>query len=147
MAVITGGCACGAVRFEFEGPPMFGAACHCRACQYAAGGAPTYIVGAARAGFRITKGAPKVYLSKGDSGGDVGRAFCGDCGTPLYSIPPGDAPFVPVKVGALDDPSSFSPQFHIYMESAQPWHQLAEGAIQFPKSPPAPPPGRGIAAG
>jgi hypothetical protein len=135
-AGITGGCACGAVRFRFEGPPMLAGACHCRACQYAAGGAPTYVVGAARDSFEITQGEPKIYTSRGDSGAPVGRAFCAQCGTPLYSIPGAETPFVPVKVGALDDPSGFRPQFHIYMDAAQPWHRVEEGAVRFPKAPP-----------
>jgi hypothetical protein len=141
MATIEGGCACGAVRFEITEPLMGSGVCHCRACQYAAGGPPTYVVLAPKLGFKVTKGTPKVFTSKGDSGGEVGRAFCGECGTPLYSVPGMMTPFVPVKVGALDDPSGFQPQIHLYTEAAQPWHLMHEGLPQFPKMPPMPPPG------
>ncbi|HET6969712.1 MAG TPA: GFA family protein [Phenylobacterium sp.] len=125
------------MRFEFEGPAIASGACHCRACQYAAGGAPTYVVGASREAFKVTQGEARLFLSKGDSGADVARAFCPDCGTPLWSVPSSaQVPFIPVKVGALDDPSAFQPQFHIYVDAAQPWHHLAASAIQFPKAPP-----------
>jgi len=141
MSDIEGGCACGAVRFRISGDLIGSGACHCRACQYAAGGAPTYVVLAPAAGFAVTKGEPKVYYSKGDSGADVGRAFCPDCGTPLYSMAAdGSMPFMPVKVGALDDPSVHSPQIHLYVSEAQPWHQMAPGLPQFPKMPPMGPP-------
>ena len=136
MSDIEGGCACGAVRFKITAPAVGGGVCHCRACQYAAGGAPTYVTLVPKDAFEITKGQPKIYNSKGDSGGDVGRAFCADCGTPLYSIPGPMVPFVPVKVGALDDPSSFSPQLHLYVEARQPWHAMHDGLPQFPRMPP-----------
>ena len=141
MSDIEGGCACGAIRFTISGNLIGSGACHCRACQYAAGGAPTYVVLAPSAGFKITKGTPKVFVSKGDSGGDVGRAFCPECGTPIYSSPGENAPFIPVKVGALDDPSGHPPQIHLYVEAAQPWHLMGEGLPQFPRMPPFAPPG------
>ena len=141
MSDIEGGCACGAVRFRITGDLIGSGACHCRACQYAAGGAPTYVVLAPLDGFKITKGTPKVHVSKGDSGGDVGRAFCAECGTPIYSSLPGGNPdFVPVKVGALDDPSGHGPQIHLYVEAAQPWHQMHPGLPQFARMPPMDPP-------
>ena len=55
MSDIEGGCACGAVRFRISGDLMGSGACHCRACQYAAGGAPTYVVLAPVGGFQVTK--------------------------------------------------------------------------------------------
>ena len=140
MSDIEGGCACGAVRFKITEAPVGGGVCHCRACQYAAGGPPTYVLLAPKLGFAITKGEPKVYTTKGDSGGDVGRAFCADCGTPLYSVPGPMTPFIPVKVGALDDPSIFQPNLHLYTDDAQPWHLMHEGLPRFPKMPPMGPP-------
>lgn len=140
MTQITGGCACGAVRFEITADPVGGGICHCRACQYAAGGPPTHVLLVPRPGFKVTKGEPKVYTTKGDSGADIGRAFCAECGTPLYSIPGPMTPFYPVKVGALDDPSIFTPNLHLYMDEAQPWHLTHAGLPQFPKMPPTAPP-------
>ena len=115
---------------------MGSGACHCRACQYAAGGAPTYVVLAPKAGFTVTKGQPKAYASKGDSGSEVSRMFCGDCGTPLFSMTSAMVPFLPVKTGALDDPSRHPPAIHLYVEAAQPWHQMHDGIPQFQKMPP-----------
>jgi hypothetical protein len=53
--------------------------CHCRACQYASGGAHATSVVVPRGAFRITRGEPKGYASVGDSGGKVTRMFCADC--------------------------------------------------------------------
>src|SRR3974390_2630038 len=109
MSHAQGGCLCGAVRYEISAEPIFQVACHCRDCQYAAGGAPSLIVVVPRAAFRVTKGAARTYSSLGDSGAPVERNFCPDCGTPLWSEPKGIGDFIALKVGGLDDPSAFRP--------------------------------------
>jgi hypothetical protein len=135
MTMIEGGCQCGAVRYQI-GAPFFGmAVCHCRACQYASGGGPNYVALAQREAFEITKGEVKVFRSRGDSGAEIGRAFCAQCGTPIYAEPAG-GPLLPVKVGSLDDPSSLSPALHIFTEFAQPWHPVTPGLPAFPQGPP-----------
>ena len=84
MAVRTGGCLCGAVRYESEGDPVFSLQCHCRDCQRSSGTAYIAAMRVPASGFRITQGAPKRYIGKADSGNAITRAFCGDCGSPLY---------------------------------------------------------------
>jgi hypothetical protein len=116
-------------------------ACHCTDCQKASGGGANYVGLAPTSGFEVTKGEAKVFRSKGDSGAEVGRAFCAQCGTPLWSIPPG-APFLPVKLGALDDKSDLAPQMHLYVSSAPKWHLMEADLPKFPKMPPSPPAGQ-----
>jgi hypothetical protein len=139
MSDVTGGCACGKVRFKFN-KAMGCGVCHCLDCQKASGGGPNYVVLALKDGFEVTKGEARVYTSKGDSGADIGRAFCADCGTPLWSLTGPETPFNPVKLGALDDSSGYRPALHLYTDSAQPWHLMHEGIPRFPKMPPAGPP-------
>ena len=140
MDVREGGCACGAVRFSVSGPLMGVGVCHCTDCQKASGGAPNYVALAPKAAFEVTKGEARVYTCKGDSGGDIGRAFCADCGSPLWSVTGADAPFTPVKLGALDDNSDLTPMLHLYTGSAPPWHLMHAGLPTFEKAPPFPPP-------
>ena len=140
MSERTGGCACGAIRFKVTAPFMGVGVCHCTDCQKATGGPPNYVALAPPGALEVTKGEAKVYVCQGDSGGDVGRAFCPECGSPLWSVPPG-APFMPVKLGALDDNADLTPMLHLYTASAQPWHLMHEGVPTFPKAPPFPPPG------
>src|SRR5580698_7609590 len=83
----NGGCACGAVRFKVTAPFLGVAACHCTDCQKASGGGPNYVALAPASGLEVTRGEARVFHAKGDSGGEVGRAFCADCGTPLWSTP------------------------------------------------------------
>ena len=140
MTELTGGCACGAVRFEITAPLMGVGVCHCLDCQKASGGGPAYVALAPKMAFVVTKGEPRIYASKADSGAEIGRAFCADCGTPLWAVPGSMAPFYPVKVGALDDSSGVTPGVHLYTDSAQPWHLMHEGLPRFPKMPPMGPP-------
>ncbi|WP_461619492.1 GFA family protein [Bradyrhizobium sp. 23AC] len=97
------------------------------------------MLGMCEMGRAIVRGGPKVYVSKPESGEDAKRAFCPECGTPLWSVPPG-APFTTVKLGALDDNSDLIPGLHLFVSSAAPWHRMHEGLPQFPKMPPSPPP-------
>ncbi len=72
------------------------------------------------------EGTVKTFDDTGDSGATVKRQFCGDCGSPLFSIvehPPG---LIFVKAGTLDDPSGLKPSFHCYTKSAQDWVELGD---------------------
>ena len=140
MSDIEGGCACGAVRFKITAPAMAVGVCHCLDCQKSSGGGPNYVALFPKTSFELTKGEAKVYECKGDSGADIGRAFCADCGTPLWAIPAPMTPFFPVKLGALDDRADYMPSLHLYTDSAQPWHLMHEGLPRFPKAPPMAPP-------
>ena len=113
---------------------------HFRHGQKGSGGGPNYVALIPKTGFEVTRGEAKVYTCQGDSGADIGRAFCGNCGSPLWSIPGEMSPFFPVKLGALDDPSTMAPSLHLYTDSAQPWHLMHEGLPRFGKMPPFPPP-------
>jgi hypothetical protein len=132
---ITGGCFCGAIRYEIAGEPAFQFACHCRDCQYASGGPPTLGIVVPNAALKVVKGEPRTHWVTGDSGGKVGRSFCADCGTPLLSHPTAVGDFAVIKVGSLDDPSIFNVQADIWMKSAQPWHRPHPGAAQFSEGP------------
>ena len=131
-----GGCACGAIRFRTEAAPMGTGACHCTACQKLSGGGPNYVALLPKGALVVTRGEPKLYNSKGDSGADVARAFCADCGTPLWSIPE-QAPFMAIKIGAFDAATDLGPRMHIYVASAPAWHPVPEGVPTFPRMPPA----------
>lgn len=133
---VAGGCACGEVRFGFYEPVLFQAACHCRACQYAAGGGPASVVGVRRDQFRVTRGHPSEFATLADSGSLVTRAFCGTCGTHLYAHSESEPTVCSVKVGALDDPSQFRPKLQMWTSEAQPWHRRGWLAARFRRARP-----------
>jgi hypothetical protein len=132
---LTGGCYCGALRYEAKGDPTFKAQCHCRECQYISGGGPNFFMILPAPGFTYTQGAPKQF-SRSDLENPVTREFCETCGTHLVTRRPGlDA--VILKVGTLDDPSQFEgPHMAIYTVDQQPFHVIADAlptAERLPK--------------
>lgn len=130
---LTGGCYCGAVRYEAEGDPMMKAQCHCRECQYISGGAPNIIVCMPLSGFSYSKGAPKAF-TRSDIERPVTREFCANCGTALATKSPG-FPAAIIKVGTLDDPSAVGPDIALYTVDKQPFHHIPAGMPAFERLP------------
>lgn len=135
-SVRTGGCLCGAVRYGSEGEPVFSLHCHCRDCQRSSGTAYIAAMRVPADGFRITRGAPKRYVSKADSGNEITRAFCGDCGSPLYVQVSTRPDIVGLRVGTLDDPSEFRADADIFVKSAQPWDHMDPALPKYDTYPP-----------
>jgi hypothetical protein len=124
---MTGGCLCGAVRYEISGEPVMQAICHCSHCQRQAGSAFSTIVGVPEDKVTITAGSPKSYIDHGESGKTVERQFCGTCGSPLFSLVEVAPGLTFVKSGTLDDPSFFKPAVQVWARSKQDWVDL--GAV------------------
>ncbi len=131
----SGGCLCGAVRFELtEAPAMFGL-CHCGACRHLSGGEPAAVVVGPRESFRLTRGTMKAYRRAADSGSVVDRHFCPECGTHIASrLEAG--PFMAVKISTLDEPPALQPQFEIWTSQAQPWAHRPAGVASFEENAP-----------
>jgi hypothetical protein len=121
---MNGGCACGAIRYEAIGEPVVAFACHCTDCQRANGGGPAHEVIMPTAGFRLMRGFPRVNWIQAESGNQLGRSFCGACGTPVFVELKNRPELRAINAGSLDDPSQFAPAMHIWTRSALPWHQI-----------------------
>lgn len=123
MTSRSGGCLCGAVRYELKAEPAVQAVCHCKNCQKQAGTAFSMIVGVPEAAISIT-GSLTTYIDHGDSGNEVRREFCGKCGSPLFSRVAGASGLVFVKAGTLDDTTGFTPAVQVWAKSRQDWFDL-----------------------
>ena len=135
-SVLTGGCHCGAIRYEAAGEPIFASQCHCRDCQRASGSAYIATLRVPAEGFSILQGTPKCYVGKADSGNEVIRAFCGDCGSPLYSQVSARPDRIGIRVTSLDDPSWFRAEADIFVKSAQPWDHMDPAIPKYDTYPP-----------
>ena len=130
----TGGCICGAVRYECSAEPLMTGNCHCRDCQKAGGGAFASALAVPVAALKIT-GEVKYYDTKGDSGQTVSRGFCPTCGARLLAKSKAMADLITILAGSLDDPSWFRPTMDIYAASAQPWAYMNPELPKFQKMP------------
>ena len=114
------GCLCGQVRIAISGDPVRVRTCWCRACQYWGAGNGTTNAAYRRADIDIS-GDVTWFDSIADSGNPVTRGFCPRCGTPLFTANGHHAPFIAIRVGALDDPGSMAPSENIWIGSAPHW--------------------------
>ena len=117
---VTGGCACGAVRYELTKPPLALFACHCRDCQKMTAAAYSLAMPIAVDALTITRGEPKNWLRTAGSARRIPQYFCGDCGSRLYTAPPGPTPTLTLRPGTLDDTSWLVPAAAFWRRSAQP---------------------------
>ena len=134
-ASFSGGCACGAIRYQAEGEPLFSLNCHCRDCQRETGSAFAPILAVLRATFTLTRGRPRYFELTADSGQTTTRAFCPECGSRLFGQPGSRPDIVTIRVGSLDDPSAFRPNRDIFTASAQPWDYMNPDLPKAPKLP------------
>jgi hypothetical protein len=134
-AQLLGGCACGAIRYSAEGEPLFAMNCHCRDCQRETGSAYTAVLGVPSAIFKVIQGSPKYFDLTADSGHTTRRAFCANCGSPLFGLPGSSPALVTIRAGSLDDPSIFRPAQDIYTSSAQPWDHMSPSLPKSSKLP------------
>jgi hypothetical protein len=118
----TGGCACGAIRYEVDAEPIVMFNCHCRDCQRTSGGPYTPVVYVPAKAFKITKGSPRYYGTTSQMVGHNKRGFCPECGSRLFggATEQGQG----ITASSLDDPTLFKPQFEIWTSDAQPWDQM-----------------------
>jgi hypothetical protein len=135
----AGGCACGAIRYEGSAAPIAVLNCHCRDCQRTSGTGHSTVAVVPTDSLRLLRGTPRSHASTADSGNEVKREFCPECGSPLFAR--GGIPaFVAINVGSLDDPSWCVPTLDIWTHSAQPWDVMNPALPKFPKNIPAPSP-------
>jgi hypothetical protein len=118
---IDGGCHCGAIRYEAEIDPAKVMICHCSDCQTLSGSAFRTVVPAPREAFRLLGGSPKIYLKTAESGNRRQQAFCGDCGTPIYSAAERDTPVYSLRVGAIRQRAELMPKLEAWTRSALSW--------------------------
>ncbi len=119
---ITGGCHCGAIRYEAEVDPATAGICHCTDCQVLSGTAFRVTIRAAPGSFRIVTGAPRIYTKTAESGIRRDQAFCETCGSPIYAATPGPEPRIySIRAGTIDQRQALRPAGQIWMRSQLPW--------------------------
>ena len=129
---MSGGCACGAVRYEVTALPLGLYACHCTDCQRKSGTAFALNMPVRPSDLRITKGEPTGWRAPGGPSGALTISwFCGTCGTRIYGERDGRPDVMTLRSGSLDDTSWLRPAAHFFMRSAQPWDRPDDGAPRF----------------
>jgi hypothetical protein len=131
----SGGCACGAIRYESTAAPVMMLHCHCRDCQRSSGGPFSSFVVVPRETFRVTRGSPHVHASPSEAGGSTRREFCRDCGSPVFGRTDPVPQIVAIRVASLDDPSGFAPEMDVWTADAHAWDLMNPALKKFEKYP------------
>ena len=131
----TGGCHCGAIRYEVEGEPIVHALCHCTDCRRHAGAPMVGWTMYPQSALKVTKGTPKTYKSSENGR----RRFCPDCGTGLFYVNDVMLPnIVDVQSGTYDDPAALPPQAQIQVAERIGWMKHVHELPAFDRYPPKP---------
>lgn len=133
--VVTGGCLCGAVRYEIRGAPVMSGHCHCVDCRKAsAAGHGTF---AAYQASQVTvTGNLTHYKTKADSGAMSDRGFCPVCGTWVTGNPERVPGIVAITIATFDNPEDVSPQMRFYDKRRLSWDTVDPSLTAFPAMPP-----------
>ncbi len=128
---LTGGCMCGAVRYELNSEPFDCGWCHCRTCQLNSGAPAMVFASVPYDDFVWIQGADKVRSVRSSAFGH--RAFCGTCGTPLLMMVDHHPRTVDFSVSTLDRPEAIAPAFHIFWGSKISWFEPKDELPRYEK--------------
>ena len=133
MQDVTGGCHCGAIRYQVEGELIVHALCHCSDCRRHAGAPMVGWTMYAQNAVKVTQGAPKIY----ESSEHGRRHFCPDCGTGLFytnaQVLPG---IIDIQSATYDDPNTVPPIAHMQVAERISWVEHAHELPTFERYPP-----------
>jgi hypothetical protein len=126
--MLTGGCYCGAVRYETDGKPFNATSCHCSICRKTAGAPFVAWFSVRRDQFRIAQGRPVQFASSPQGT----RGFCGRCGTQLTFRFAG-LEEIDITTASLDDPEQVPPADNTRTSSRLSW-VVPDGRREFPEA-------------
>jgi len=130
---LTGGCLCGAVRYEVTAPLQGASYCHCRMCQKASGAPVATWTWVALENFSYSKGEPVAYQSSPKAI----RFFCGTCGSQLTART-AEAPVqMEINLATLDNPEVIKPEYHIWTSSQLSWLEIVDDLPRHNESSPS----------
>jgi hypothetical protein len=130
----TGGCACGAIRYEVSAEPMMMNECQCRQCQRDSGTGHGSHLTFAGAPVKVT-GEATLWETVGENGTRKSRAFCPTCGAPVYLTLPDMPEIFVASAASLDDPGRYQPQLVMWTAAGHAWDRVDPGLAKFDKMP------------
>lgn len=122
--MLRGSCLCGEVQYEYSGELGPIVMCHCSQCRRAQGSAYATNSPVQASRFRFVAGQELVKEFESTAGKK--RAFCQECGSPLYSRRDAKPEVLRLRIGTLTTPIGVKPSHHIYADSAAEWYEFTD---------------------
>lgn len=136
----SGGCACGAVRYEVTGTPVVGTVCHCRFCQKRLASAFAVMASFKQEAVAFLQGEiHEVEHLSDESGRWLRMSFCPRCATTVAHTAELRPGIRTIAAGTFDEPSWFRIDRHIWVQSKLPWVVIPPGVATYPQGQAAPP--------
>ena len=129
QTITTGGCLCGAVRYQVKGPLRDVVNCHCSMCQRLHGNFGPHSK-ARKVNISITNDAGLAWYKTSDI---ARRGFCRECGSSLF-WEPFDLDATGIIAGSLDGPTGLKTVGHIYVAEKPDFYEINDDLPQFQES-------------
>lgn len=130
----SGGCLCGALRYETNGAPNYMGHCYCEDCRKASGSGFIPFMGFPASAVRVN-GESLKFGSKAANGNIAVRNSCPVCGSLVFGGEVGKDASLHIYAGTLDDPSLFRPEIAIFTRGRPAWAVIPAGLKVFERSP------------
>jgi len=126
--MITGNCICAKVSYIYDGEINEIAMCHCSQCRKAQGGAfaTNSPVNANKLRFSGVE-----FIKEFQSNHDKVRAFCSNCGSPLYSALKSLPDIKRLRLGTVATAFQCDKKYHIFCDSKASWYSIFDEHHQY----------------
>lgn len=126
----TGGCLCGAVRYEISGELRGVVNCHCSKCRRFHGNFGAYTSVEFENLALVEQRGLRWFHSTGDETPNVHRGFCVQCGSSLFWHPR-DQDTIAVAAGSLDEPTHLQTIGHVWVGQISDFYEICDDLPQF----------------
>jgi hypothetical protein len=126
---LTGGCLCGAVRYEVGEAPVVAGYCHCTRCQRRTGSAAAVSATLVPGSLDITSGED--LLASWEPPDGWKKVFCSACGGALWAT---NGDVYAVRMGTFDGDPGVRPSYHQFTSYAAVWEPIPDdGLPRYPE--------------
>lgn len=133
-SVSTGGCLCGAVRYEIRGPLRHIINCHCSKCRRFHGHTGAYTSVLREHLVLVAEEGLRWYRSITDETPGVHRGFCRECGSSLFWDPRGSGSKIAVAAGSLDSSAGLKTIGHVWVSQKAGYYEITDDLPRFERS-------------
>lgn len=116
MTKLSGKCLCGDITYSADTEIKMMANCHCSDCRSATGAAYGTLLFIDADSLQVN-GSPKVFKHVADSGANMEKHFCPNCGSQLFGRNSNRAQMISVRAGCLDETDMVKPAVNVYLSS------------------------------
>ncbi len=125
--MLTGGCLCGAIRYQVSAAPFDADYCHCVQCQKSSGAVFQAWMDFKLAQVSWLAGAVTEYASSDN----VLRGFCAQCGCTMSYRDRRYPDYYTLTIASLDKPNLVKPNYHIYTQNQLSWLNIVDDCQRY----------------